>query len=88
MKLEAVRRMRLREMLVLYVSDLDDPDEKAVLQTFAAELSGTVRIPIVVLEGAMTLESVSESQMLAAGWVKRRDGNGNSGGGENAVEGE
>lgn len=69
MKLQSSRRLKLRDVLILRVSEVDD-DEQAALAELATNLSGSVNLPIIVLFEGMALESIPESDMAAAGWVR------------------
>jgi len=71
MKMTAARRIRLRDILILQIADTTEADE-AFLTTFATELNETTRIPVIMLTEGMTLESLSESQMRDAGWVRSK----------------
>jgi hypothetical protein len=75
MRLTATSKLRLRDVLVLRVDEADSFDEGA-LQALAEQLSGLVRIPIIILNHNQTLQSLSEREMAEAGWVRLQGGNG------------
>lgn len=61
-------RMRLRDVLVLRVGGT--AEERADVEQLAENLTGLVRIPIIILTEDMSLESLSTAQMAQAGWVR------------------
>lgn len=69
MKLEASSRLRLRDILVLRISGVA-PDEEDELATLAGNLSQATQVPIIILREGMTLDSLSEQDMVRAGWVR------------------
>ena len=73
MRLSAISRLRLRDVLLLRVER--DVDES--LDTFEAnraevaqQLAGVTNIPVIILDSTQTLDSISESDMARAGWIK------------------
>lgn len=69
MRLEASRRLRLRDILVLQVSDVAESEEDTLAE-LGRNLSNICSVPIIVLREGMTIESITEAQMAAAGWVR------------------
>lgn len=60
--------MRLRDVLILQVKG--DAQEQADIEKLANDLTGLVRIPIIILTDDMTLDSLSIAQMAQAGWIR------------------
>ena len=69
MNLTRSHRLKLRDVLVLTLSNVT-PEEEPALTELAANLSNVCRIPIIVLQDGMTIDSISEQDMVAAGWVR------------------
>lgn len=69
MRLESSTKLRLRDILVLRVSDVDE-NEMPVLAKLASDLSTTTNVPIVILQEGMDISSISEEQMNQMGWVR------------------
>lgn len=77
MKITASSRLRLRDVLILHMVEIA-PEEESSLTQLAENLSGVCRIPVIILRNGMTIESLSEQDMVKAGWVRieRRTANG------------
>lgn len=69
MKLERSTRLKLRDVLVLTLLDVT-PEEETALTELATNLSNVCRLPIIVLREGMTIDSISEQDMVKAGWVR------------------
>lgn len=78
MRIEKSLRLRLRDVLILTLSNVT-PDEEDALNQLAVNLSNTCNIPIIVLRDGMAIDSISEADMLRAGWMRteRRSNGGN-----------
>jgi len=75
MRVEAVNRLRLRDVLVLRVTT-PDAESEATLASFATEMASHVRLPVFIIDASMSLESLDEAEMRAAGWVRSNGANG------------
>lgn len=79
MKLERSLRLKLRDVLILTLRDVDPSEEEALTQ-LSANLANVCNIPIIVLREGMTLDSMTEQDMVRAGWMRvERSRNGGDG---------
>lgn len=62
-----VTRLHLRSLLLLHV---DGEYEDRHVARFIAELSAATGVPVVACPAGITLESLNEDEMRAAGWVR------------------
>lgn len=69
MRLEHSTRMKLRDVLVLTLSHVEEDEEQALTE-LATNLSNVCRLPIIVLREGMTIDSIAEQDMVRAGWVR------------------
>ena len=76
MKIEKVHRLRLRDVLVIrvdgYTDSIEGDDIDLSLKALAAGLNGYVNVPIIIIDSSTTLESLSETQMAQAGWIRAK----------------
>lgn len=76
MKLDQSFRLRLRDVLVLSLNQLEDGEREQIDQ-LATYLTEVCRIPVIILFDGMTLDSIPEQDMVKRGWVRmerRTDG--------------
>lgn len=69
MKLESSTKLRLRDIIVIRLSDVQ-PEEEEALTELATNLSMASNVPIIILQNGMEITSISESDMKRMGWVR------------------